>query len=188
MAASSRASHEVRKILQDQLTRTSKSYNTYVNTEEQYDGVWYVTPECGQNNAAWEQGTELFTVEWMRHSVFCLQPPGDSPTRKSFYDSVTAHCIPVIFLPEKARVKYPFQRLLNYSEFTVNFGLETFLLEKPDIVDLLRKIPEDYVIQLQNNLLNVSKRLQYSYPSNIDSDDAFQMILDELGAIYKLQV
>ena len=32
-----------------------------------------------------------------RHSVFCLNPPGDSPTRKGLFDSILAGCIPVVF-------------------------------------------------------------------------------------------
>ena len=35
-------------------------------------------------------------VEWMLHSVFCLQPPGDTLTRKGFYDSILCSCIPLI--------------------------------------------------------------------------------------------
>ncbi|GAA6004436.1 uncharacterized protein JCM10292_007067 [Rhodotorula paludigena] len=33
----------------------------------------------------------------MAQSTFCLQPPGDSPTRKGFFDSILLGCIPVIF-------------------------------------------------------------------------------------------
>ncbi|KAI3988727.1 hypothetical protein MKX01_001499 [Papaver californicum] len=32
-------------------------------------------------------------------SEFCLQPPGDSPTRKSVFDSLISGCIPVLFDP-----------------------------------------------------------------------------------------
>ncbi|CAN1780553.1 Probable xyloglucan galactosyltransferase GT12 [Linum perenne] len=48
-------------------------------------------------------------VEVMRvfqDSVFCLQPPGDSPTRRSIFDSILAGCIPVFFHPFSAYGQY----------------------------------------------------------------------------------
>ncbi|XP_070575587.1 uncharacterized protein [Ptychodera flava] len=182
MAASSSKNHEVRAILKAWLYKTDQDYETYLKsnpTEDRYEGVWYVTPEC-------DHSTKLPTIQWMQHSVFCLQPPGDSPTRKSFYDAAVTGCIPVTFLPEHLLVKYPFQRFLNYSEFTVNFGLETFLAENEDIVELLKEIPEDEIERLRENLAKISPFLQYSYPSTVKSHDAFHMILKELGAIFKL--
>lgn len=41
-----------------------------------------------------------------RHSTFCLQPPGDMPTRKSVFDVILAGCIPVLFHPLTARFMY----------------------------------------------------------------------------------
>ena len=53
------------------------------------------------------------TVQWMRRSVFCLQPPGDSPTRKSIYDGILCGCIPVFFEWDHIpTVSYPF--LVSY--------------------------------------------------------------------------
>lgn len=42
----------------------------------------------------------------MHQSEFCLQPPGDSPTRRSFFDAMLAGCIPVIFSKEAAWSQY----------------------------------------------------------------------------------
>ena len=44
--------------------------------------------------------------ELSRKSVFCLQPPGDMPSRKSVFDSVLSGCIPVLFHPLTARYMY----------------------------------------------------------------------------------
>ncbi|KAL8552636.1 hypothetical protein ACS0TY_001358 [Phlomoides rotata] len=33
----------------------------------------------------------------MLQASFCLEPPGDTPTRKSTFDSILAGCIPVFF-------------------------------------------------------------------------------------------
>ncbi|XP_077982374.1 uncharacterized protein LOC144437325 [Glandiceps talaboti] len=184
MAASDRNNHELREILKSQMNWTKETYESYMTSHPSdyedytYEGVWYVTPECAHP-------TKLPTMQWMQHSIFCLQPPGDSPTRKSFYDAIVAGCIPVIFLPEYLNVKYPFQRHINYSEFTLNFGLETFMFEEPDIVEMLRDMPDETVEFLQNNLAKVRRYLQYSYPSSSKSQDAFHMILKELQAVFK---
>ncbi|XVF65346.1 hypothetical protein PTKIN_Ptkin09bG0240700 [Pterospermum kingtungense] len=43
-----------------------------------------------------------------RSSIFCLQPPGDSYTRRSIFDSILAGCIPVFFHPDGDDYKYTF--------------------------------------------------------------------------------
>jgi hypothetical protein len=42
-------------------------------------------------------------------SEFCLQPPGDSPARKSVFDKLISGCIPVFFDPFTAYDQYPWQ-------------------------------------------------------------------------------
>ncbi|KAK8577775.1 hypothetical protein V6N13_028040 [Hibiscus sabdariffa] len=39
-------------------------------------------------------------------SIFCLQPPGDSLTRRSTFDSILSGCIPVFFHPGSAYTQY----------------------------------------------------------------------------------
>lgn len=39
-------------------------------------------------------------------SIFCLQPLGDTPTRKSLFDSILHGCIPVVFHPLTASAMY----------------------------------------------------------------------------------
>ncbi|CAI6012621.1 unnamed protein product, partial [Closterium sp. NIES-65] len=43
----------------------------------------------------------------MLQSEFCLQPIGDSLTRRSFFDSIIAGCIPVVFAPGTFDYQYP---------------------------------------------------------------------------------
>ena len=57
-----------------------------------------------------------------RESVFCLQPPGDMPTRKSVFDAILSGCIPVLFHPLTARYMYEWhwgQKL--WEEIPINF-------------------------------------------------------------------
>ena len=43
------------------------------------------------------ESREALYVRAKASSVFCLEPEGDSPDRKSVYDSLLLGCIPVVF-------------------------------------------------------------------------------------------
>ncbi|KAG2325173.1 hypothetical protein Bca52824_007901 [Brassica carinata] len=47
-------------------------------------------------------------IKLFQDSEFCMQPPGDSPTRRSVFDSLISGCIPVIFDPYTAYYQYYF--------------------------------------------------------------------------------
>ncbi|KAH9680387.1 putative xyloglucan galactosyltransferase GT14 [Citrus sinensis] len=52
-------------------------------------------------------------------SVFCLQPPGDTPTRRSTFDSILAGCIPVFFHPGSAYTQYKWHLPKNHTKYSV---------------------------------------------------------------------
>ena len=112
--------------------------------------------------------------------MFCLQPPGDTATRKSFYDSVISGYIPVLFeLPYiPTHATYPFETKIDYSNFTVMIPAnKTFT----NILDPYRH-DTDAVKQLQKNLARVAKYLQYNDITTPDVDvDAFQLLLHQVG-------
>ncbi|XP_038076413.1 probable xyloglucan galactosyltransferase GT15 [Patiria miniata] len=177
MAVGSRKGHDVRVILKRHMTGTSQRYATFTasSSKQRRYAVWYSTPECRRD-------MQLPVVDWMRHSVFCLQPPGDSLTRKSFYDAVMAGCIPVTFRPKKrsASVTYPFQDRLDYTRFTVNIPLDDVLSGAVRVVDRLRIIPESRIADMQRRLAEAAPKLQYSYPPTSEDGDAFSMIVEEM--------
>lgn len=82
-----------------------------------------------------------------RHAVFCLQPPGDMPTRKSVFDSALSGCIPVLFHPLTARYMYEWhlgQR--GWEEIAVNYDTpeeNAALLSHQ--VDYVKKLHDMYV-------------------------------------------
>lgn len=59
-------------------------------------------------------------------SVFCLQPRGDSYTRRSTFDSILAGCIPVFFHPGTSYVQYIWHLPKNHTKYSVYipFGVE----------------------------------------------------------------
>ena len=125
-------------------------------------------------------------VGWMRHSVFCLQPPGDTNSRKSFYDAIVTGCIPVTFeLPYVKHVTYPFERMLNYSQFTVRVPLNT----------TFRQVLSEYrdnneaIQRLQTNLATVMQYLQYNDMTAPDvGPDALDLILNEVTDYFDINV
>ena len=124
---------------------------------------------------------------WIRQSVFCLQPAGDSPTRKSFYDAILFGCIPVIF-NNKLKVRYPFEDRIDYKQLVVKINANDFN-DSVTLFNILKTIDEKTIQKKRYYMNEVMKYLQYSYPILIGSkhNDAIQYILDEIGTRYNLQ-
>lgn len=55
-------------------------------------------------------------------AVFCLQPPGDSATRKSFFDCLIAGGIPVLFDNMSAAQQYQWHLPGNTSSYAITFN------------------------------------------------------------------
>ncbi|GJN30284.1 hypothetical protein PR202_gb18577 [Eleusine coracana subsp. coracana] len=58
-------------------------------------------------------------MKMFQSSLFCLQPQGDSYTRRSAFDSMLAGCIPVFFHPGSAYVQYTWHLPKNYTRYSV---------------------------------------------------------------------
>nr|XP_051182815.1 xyloglucan galactosyltransferase KATAMARI1 homolog [Lolium perenne] len=58
-------------------------------------------------------------MKMFQSSLFCLQPQGDSFTRRSAFDSMLAGCIPVFFHPGSAYVQYTWHLPKNYTRYSV---------------------------------------------------------------------
>jgi hypothetical protein len=82
-----------------------------------------------------------------RRAVFCLQPPGDMPTRKSVFDSALSGCIPVLFHPLTARYMYEWHLgQSGWEKIAVNYDTQeenSALLSHS--VDFIKKLHDMYV-------------------------------------------
>ena len=163
--------HTMRNKVVDQMqVQTKKSYTNFTSEQNNASRVMYVVKG---------PGNDLIAMNWMRHAVFCLQPPGDSNCRKSFYDAAISGCIPVTFqLPYTSHVPYPFENVINYSDFTVKVPLNKTIEQ----TILPYRTNSSLVHQLQQKLARVIPYLQYNDPSVYDTigHDAFTMILSEV--------
>ncbi|KDP25448.1 hypothetical protein JCGZ_20604 [Jatropha curcas] len=79
--------------------------------------------------------TELF-----EESEFCLQPPGDSPTRKSLFDSLVSGCIPVLFDPFTAYYQYPWHLPEEHDKYSVFINQEEVRQMKVNVVERLMNV------------------------------------------------
>ncbi|VDI24733.1 Hypothetical predicted protein [Mytilus galloprovincialis] len=152
---------------------TTYSYGKYFRNYKhgQYDMI-HVNTDARDNEIMIRK-----TISWMTHSTFCLHPPGESSTRRSFYDSILCGCIPVIFI-DKA-IPYAFPSSLDYSKFSVGIK-QIDILQGKNIGDILRSINPNVVKQLQRNLDIISQRMQYSVPK-ANVPDAIDIALLELA-------
>lgn len=81
-------------------------------------------------------------IELFMESEFCLQPPGDSPTRKSVFDSLVSGCIPVFFCPFTAYYQYPWHLSADHGKYSVFIDQEEVRQRKVNAVERLMKISQ----------------------------------------------
>ncbi|XP_016452093.2 putative xyloglucan galactosyltransferase GT20 [Nicotiana tabacum] len=80
-------------------------------------------------------------IELFMESEFCLQPPGDSPTRKSVFDSLISGCIPVIFDPFTAYYQYSWHLPEDHRKYSVFIDQEDVRNMKVNVIERLLQIP-----------------------------------------------
>jgi xyloglucan galactosyltransferase MUR3 len=101
-----------------------------------------------------------------RYSTFCLQPPGDDPSRKGVMDSILCGCIPVTFHPDTLLAALPLhlseaeaREISVYIPEHVAQNTSTF-----NIVSFLESIPQTEIAKKQLKISSIAFRLQYSAP------------------------
>ena len=183
LGCGSRRSNSFRSQIIDQFAvQTREDYGTYLHKQNvtKVEQIMLITQECSTDH-------RYTTTPWMMHSIFCLQPPGDSPTRKSFYDAILSSCIPVIF-KLKDPYELPFSDVLNYDEFTFTIDEKLISRYNKTVIEIVRSIPQEKVKFLHQNVLRVAKWFQYSMPDGGPQydEDAVTLILQQLKKRYKL--
>ena len=79
-------------------------------------------------------------IELFVESEFCLQPPGDSPTRKSVFDSLISGCIPVLFDPFTAYYQYPWHLPHDHDKYSVFMDKKEVVQMNVNVVERLTNI------------------------------------------------
>ncbi|XP_030467742.2 probable xyloglucan galactosyltransferase GT19 [Syzygium oleosum] len=98
----------------------------------------------------------------MLKAAFCLQPPGDTPTRRSTFDSLLAGCIPVFFEDQSARSQYRWHLPEEeFEEFAVSIPKEEVVFKGLRIVDVLMGIPIERVRRMREKVVEMIPRIMY---------------------------
>ncbi|KAL8055290.1 hypothetical protein ABFX02_04G047000 [Erythranthe guttata] len=118
-------------------------------------------------------------MQMFQSSLFCLQPQGDSYTRRSAFDSMLAGCIPVFFHPGSAYTQYTWHLPRNYSEYSV-FIPEDDVRRNISIEERLGRISKERVKEMRENVINLIPQLIYADPrSKLETlKDAFDVAVD----------
>lgn len=120
-------------------------------------------------------------------SEFCLQPPGDSPTRKSVFDSLIIGCIPVLFDPFTVYYQYPWYFPEEYQKYSVFIDKDEFKENKINIIDVLKKVPVEKRQEMRKYIIyNIMPGLVYgdSMAKFYRFSDAFDIVINNLiGAV-----
>ncbi|XP_027182478.1 probable xyloglucan galactosyltransferase GT20 [Coffea eugenioides] len=122
-AARSGAPKNIRSILIEQCTSARKGNCRFLN--------------CG--SGACDQPESL--IEIFMESEFCLQPPGDSATRKSVFDSLISGCIPVLFDPFTAYYQYAWHLPEDHEKYSVFIDEDAVRNRQVNFAERLEKIP-----------------------------------------------
>ncbi|KAL6550200.1 putative xyloglucan galactosyltransferase gt19 [Orobanche minor] len=98
----------------------------------------------------------------MLQSSFCLQPPGDIPTRRSTFDGMLAGCVPVFFEEMSAKRQYGWHLMEEeYDEFSVFIPKEDVVFKGVRILDVLMSIPRGEVRRKREKVLEMMGRVMY---------------------------
>ncbi|PWA81559.1 exostosin family protein [Artemisia annua] len=117
-------------------------------------------------------------MKMFQSSVFCLQPKGDSATRRSAFDSILAGCIPVFFHPSSFYVQYTWHLPKNYMKYSV-FIPEDDVRKNISIEQRLSQIDSKRIKKMQKEVISLIPRLIYADPhSKLETmEDAFDVTL-----------
>ncbi|XP_037417475.1 xyloglucan galactosyltransferase KATAMARI1 homolog [Triticum dicoccoides] len=113
-------------------------------------------------------------------STFCLQPPGDSYTRRSAFDAMVAGCVPVFFHPASAYLQYRWHLPGDHATYSVFIPDDGVRAGNVSIEDTLRRIPATVVRRMQEEVLRLVPRLVYADPRySLDTvKDAFDVAVE----------
>lgn len=112
------------------------------------------------------------------HSVFCLQPAGDSYTRRSTFDAMLAGCIPVFFHHHSAYDQYQWHLPSNHSSYSVLIAEGGIKNDTVRIEDVLGAFSAEQVASMRETVIQTIPRIVYADPRTspiADVEDAFDI-------------
>lgn len=126
-------------------------------------------PHCSFRPMTGNLDMELIFSQKLQ-STFCLEPPGDSPSRKGLVDSIIAGCIPVLFSSLQSKLwPWHVDRWADVAIIFDNVGA--------DVISELARVPQARLERLQANMASLAQRFIYGLPGQSKPDDALERAL-----------
>ncbi|KAL2898974.1 Xyloglucan galactosyltransferase MUR3, partial [Bienertia sinuspersici] len=118
-------------------------------------------------------------MKLFQSSVFCLQPPGDSYTRRSAFDAILGGCIPVFFHPASSYVQYVWHFPKNYTSYSVFIPMEDVMKGEFAIEKRLLEITKEEIVAMREEVISLIPKVIYANPnSRLERfEDAFDIAL-----------
>ncbi|KAG6493944.1 xyloglucan galactosyltransferase KATAMARI1 homolog [Zingiber officinale] len=141
---------------------------------------------CKLLDCAGERAGECFSplriMALFESSVFCLQPVGDSPTRRSTFDAMVAGCVPVFFHPGSAYTQYAWHLPRDYRRYSVFLPEEVVRQGNESIELALRKITVEEVAAMRKEVVGMLPRLVYGDRRRgaAEFEDAFDVAVERV--------
>ncbi|KAJ4746753.1 Xyloglucan galactosyltransferase KATAMARI1-like protein [Rhynchospora pubera] len=132
------------------------------------------------------------TLELFLDSDFCLQPKGDSPTRRSVFDCMIAGAVPVFFWRETTRGQHSwfFPKEGGEDEWSVFIDRKKVRRGIVNIRKFLEGIGEEKLRKMRERVVDMIPRLVYAAGARglgEGMEDAFDMALKGIFARFKEQ-
>eukprot|EP00249_Psilotum_nudum_P001166 c13512_g1_i1 orf=117-1913(+) len=112
-------------------------------------------------------------------STFCLQPRGDSFTRRSIFDCLIAGSIPVFFWHQSAHWQYRWHLPADESSYSV-FISKADMMNGTIIEQVLKSLPEEKVERMRDTVITALPHFIYaeSAGSLTTTNDAFDIAVE----------
>jgi xyloglucan galactosyltransferase MUR3 len=152
------------------------------------------SPSCRQLGCAFGSAQCHYPGDIMvlfMSSTFCLQPAGDSSTRRSTFDAMIAGCIPVFFKARSAYLQYRWHLPRDHATYSVLIPDESVRAGNVSIEEELRKIPPAAVEKMREEVIKLMPRLIYADPryNKLQTvKDAFDVSMDGVLERVKTQI
>ncbi len=137
--------------------------DTHLNTKTKGAGTSITISKDTAKKRTGKVGASIAQMlSFYRNSIFCLSPPGDSPTRKGLFDSLLSGCIPVVFddysLNDQYHLHITREDIPHIAvKLSYEYGNDSFM-------KLLRDISADKIAIMKNKIAQLAMSLQYSLP------------------------
>ncbi|CAL4929026.1 unnamed protein product [Urochloa decumbens] len=115
---------------------------------------------------------------------FCLQPTGDTMTRRSAFDAIMAGCVPVFFHPDSAHTQYRWHLPEAHDAYSVLIPEDDVRAGNVSIEETLRAIPPEVAERMTETVIGLIPRLVYADPrSRLETlRDAVDLTLEAIIA------